>query len=123
MGLFDRFRRKSEAAAPKPAELARTQREVKPYRSVQIIASEDECCQAVRELKGQRYLMSQVPMLPLALCDAEHCHCTYQRFDDRRLDVRRTSDVAHDLYGQFTEEDSRSGDKPGRREEDWPVSR
>jgi len=95
-----------------------TQREIKPYRSVQIIPNSDDCCQAVRDLEGQRYLMSQVPMLPLALCDADQCHCTYQRFDDRRLDLRRTSDVAHDLLAEFTEDDSRSSAKPGRREDD-----
>lgn len=123
MGLFDRFRRKSAAATPEPAEHGETQREVKPYRSVQIISKDDDCCQAVRDLQGQRYLMSQVPMLPLALCDAEQCHCTYQRFDDRRLDLRRTSDFTHDLYAQYAEEDNRSDDKPGRRDDDWPGSR
>jgi hypothetical protein len=118
MGLFDRFQRKSTAAAPKPAKHSDTLREAKPYRSVQIIANVDDCCQAVRDLQGQRYLMSQVPMLPLALCDADTCHCTYQRFDDRRLDLRRTSDFAHDLLAQFAEEDNRSNEKPGRREDD-----
>lgn len=123
MGLFDRFRRKSSAATPKAAAHGETQREAKPYRSVQIISNADDCCQAVRDLEGQRYLMSQVPMLPLALCDADNCRCTYQRFDDRRLDLRRTSDVAHDLLAEFAEDDNRSIEKPGRREEDWPNSR
>ena len=88
------------------------------FRGVQINPNSDTCCQAVRDRLGQRFLSNQVPMLPLPGCDSADCRCTYQLFDDRRTDIRRTADVAFDVAGQFLKDDQRSESSSGRRRED-----
>lgn len=118
MGLLDKFRRNTASynspAEKKPDSMAETAR----YRGVEVVANNDTCCQAANAIEGQRFLLSQVPMLPLADCDAADCRCTYERFDDRRMDVRRATDVAFDLVGQFQEQESRLDAAPGRRDDD-----
>lgn len=118
MGLLDKFRRNTtsyeNAAEKKAGSLAETAR----YRGVEVVANSDTCCQAANAIEGQRFLLSQVPMLPLAECDAADCRCTYERFDDRRMDVRRAPNVAFDLASQFQEQENRLESAPGRRDDD-----
>jgi hypothetical protein len=41
-------------------------------------------CDAVAELRGQRFIASEAPELPLTECDQKECACRYQYHDDRR---------------------------------------
>ncbi|MDH3747874.1 MAG: hypothetical protein OER97_06670 [Gammaproteobacteria bacterium] len=88
------------------------------YRSVQVKAANEECCQAVQTLLGKRFLSHEVPKLPLDGCDAHSCQCTYELHDDRRADIRRASDVAYDMASQYCESDNRDSNSPGRRAKD-----
>ncbi len=118
MGLFDRFRRKSAGYAKgKPNQLA-TADDTTRFRGVQVVANGEGCCQAARDLEGKRFLLSQVPILPLRGCDTPECKCSYERFEDRRSDLRRAADVSFDVRTQFQDEEHRSAYKPGRRDDD-----
>ncbi len=54
------------------------------YRAVEVLPGHDGCCAEAQEILGKRFLSDEVPMLPLAGCDAKSCGCTYQLFADRR---------------------------------------
>ncbi|MEH6593133.1 MAG: hypothetical protein V7746_22880 [Halioglobus sp.] len=53
--------------------------------SAASIESEDCACEAARELKGQRFLVREVPKLPLQDCTSPNCQCSYTRYKDRRV--------------------------------------
>lgn len=88
------------------------------FRGVQVNPTNDNCCSVVRANAGVRFLSNEVPMLPLDGCDAADCQCTYELFDDRRTDFRRTADVAFDIVSQLFTRDKRSDSAPGRRNTD-----
>lgn len=118
MGLLDRLRKKSDACVKPAASQNDSVEDTQRYRGVEVVANNDACCQAAKDIEGRRFLLSQVPMLPLTDCDAGDCRCTYERFDDRRSDLRRASDVTFDVLGQFQDQEHRSEAMPGRREKD-----
>ena len=91
------------------------------YRGVQVNPGDGGGCAAASALTGQRFLSDDVPSLPLADCDAESCHCTYELFDDRRTDARRVSDVAFDIVGEYYEDEKRNRTMSGRRRSDDDV--
>ena len=45
------------------------------------------CCQAVKRIRGRRYLANQAPTLPLDGCTSGACSCSYVHYEDRREDV------------------------------------
>jgi hypothetical protein len=82
--MFDWLRRKrpqKKYAAPAKAAPS--------YAAAEIIPCGDGCCRAVREIAGQRFLLTKVPHLPLPTCDRAQCGCTYKRHKDRRAGQRR----------------------------------
>ena len=95
----------------KPANAAR-------YRGVQVVTRSDGCCQAVRTIEGMRFLADEVPRLPLDQCDSASCHCSFELFDDRRTDLRRTSDIGYDLASELRTSENRRGVPGGRRRSD-----
>lgn len=88
------------------------------FRGVQLNPNHDGCCEAVRETVGQRFLSSEVPMLPLVACDSDDCRCTYELFDDRRTAVRRIGDFIHAAPRQFRLLNRRTDGSGGRRRSD-----
>lgn len=88
------------------------------YSGVQVNANPNTCCQAARDISGQRFLTKNAPMLPLDGCDAETCNCGYQRFDERRAEARRLSDVGFDMASQMHDDDNRATASKGRRDDD-----
>lgn len=54
-----------------------------PYHAVSIEQGL-RCCEAARDLDGQRFLSSDAPLLPLEGCSQSTCHCRYVHHDDRR---------------------------------------
>ena len=54
------------------------------FRAAEI-EFEDCACDAVKALQGQRFLVSNVPRIPVPDCDQPSCQCTYSRYNDRRL--------------------------------------
>ena len=116
MGLFALFSRKSKNGAQPTKGPQESKKPV--YRGVQVVAHGDGCCQAVKSIADERFLLEEAPMLPLPTCDAETCHCTYRRFDDRRADIRRTSDLGFDIASQLGDQKKRISRSLGRRRDD-----
>ena len=63
------------------------------YRAVAIVAELEGGCTACTQQRGRRYLMNNAPSLPLKGCDAASCRCRYVRYQDRREEARRDSDI------------------------------
>lgn len=116
MGLLARLvgiTTSSTKSAESPLEIANPS-----YRGVRVVAKGDECCQAVKTIADERYLLEETPMLPLSVCDAAVCNCSYERFDDRRDGLRRASDVTFDMASHLHGQDNRTSKSPGRRSRD-----
>jgi len=88
------FSRKSVKSTKKVAQQASARMQVKhdrqafsgvryPYRAAVIVIG-DCACDAVRVLAGTRFLVSDVPHVPLPGCTVRKCGCTYERYLDRR---------------------------------------
>jgi hypothetical protein len=59
------------------------------------VSSEAGSCFPARLLKGQRFLSTEAPLLPLADCtQPASCSCTYKKFDDRRAGLRRSHEIS-----------------------------
>lgn len=82
-----------------------------PFHAVAIRAGK-QCCAEAKMMKGQRFLSSDAPILPLAECRAAQCNCVYQHFDDRRSRLDR-----RDPYGLRTAswEQPDQAERRGRR--------
>ena len=88
------------------------------YRGVQVNRTRVGCCDAVRAIAGKRFLSHEIPMLPLADCDATACGCSYQLFEDRRTGMRRDSPVSSGASHQYRTWDDRKKASQGRRRDD-----
>lgn len=88
------------------------------HNGIEVVANPDSCCEAARDITGQRFLKKDTPMLPLNGCDAQPCTCKYERYDDRRTEARRLSDVGYDMAGHLHPEENRSDTSSGRRDDD-----
>ena len=116
MSLLARFSHKKKSRGDTPK---REQKKANAgFRGVRIVANREDCCQFARTLEDERFLLQEAPMLPLSLCDVETCHCTYERFDDRRAGARRASDIAFDINSVLHNQENRSSKVPGRRSKD-----
>ena len=117
-----------DKAGPKPAKVKRVQArvarakraasEIKPYRAASILP-QGCACTSVKAVRGKRYLMAEVPILPLPECNQSQCQCRYVRHEDRRQkDERRALySLQSDLYSVNEAADRRRGQ--GRRKTDW----
>ena len=58
----------------------------------------DDCCHSAEKLHGKRFLLEDVPMLPLESCDRiGDCKCVYRNHADRRA-----GDDRRHLYGSLS---------------------
>lgn len=94
---------------------AQTKHTVKPlseeerkYQSIEISPGL-MACDAVAELRGQRFLATEAPSLPLPECDASKCDCRYEYHGDRRSGEDR-----RDEFGRFAGFDGKSVDEEQR---------
>ena len=61
------------------------------FRAVSVEFDWRGCCEASRNLAGQRFLPADAPRLPLDACSRPgECYCKYRHWGDRRVDDRRT---------------------------------
>lgn len=111
--LFKRRARNDEHVEP-PAAAA----EPPKHLAVEVIFNPGKCCAAVKAIAGQRLLVDRAPPLPLAGCDLGGCQCRYQRYDDRRTDLRRDCDVGIRSMADLYKESGRSDSASGRRSDD-----
>ena len=93
-----------------------------PYRAAEIVA--DDCaCDAVKPLTGTRFLMDEVPHIPVRGCTSRKCNCAYVR----HLDRRNTIDIRRAQYAALTNAYTTSGNTErrasfGRRADDAPLT-
>jgi hypothetical protein len=85
------------------------------YRCVEVLPGNLDCCQAVQDILGKRFLSKEIPSLPLNTCDAQDCRCSYELLDDRRTHIRRVPDAAGNTTSPFFESHERHRDSTGRR--------
>lgn len=116
MGLFGR--RKVKRKEPAESETSNDSGIRTTYRGVQVQIDDSNCCEAVRAIVAERFLVEHAPFLPLADCDVEECRCVYRHFEDRRTDARRASDIGFDMGSEFRRDDRRSNKSRGRRRDD-----
>lgn len=72
-----------------------------------------ECCLAVQELQGQRFLPREAPSLPVAGCDQKKCQCTLTHHADRRSPGERRSGWGS--YGGFLASAKTAAERRARR--------
>lgn len=93
-----------------------TASQTQPYRAAAIVSP--ECaCDAVKAMGGRRFLLREVPRLPVADCTMRKCECSYVRFRDRRsnsADRRALFSVMTNMYTTIGNDERRS--RAGRRE-------
>jgi hypothetical protein len=71
---------------------------------VRIVAG-PVACEAVRALKGMRFLSAEAPRIPLPRCpDRPGCRCVYQHLSDRRAGPRRAVEQGAPPRGPATAE-------------------
>ncbi|MEY4932216.1 MAG: hypothetical protein RLZZ403_536 [Pseudomonadota bacterium] len=74
------------------------------YRALEIIPGPHACAVARRFAK-HRFLLGEAPTPPLAGCDQQGaCTCKFQKFPDRRTDLRRSSDEGIPDFGMVVVE-------------------
>jgi len=90
--------------------------ETSPYRAAEVIYP--ECaCDAVRALGGRRYLLREVPRIPVPDCTMRKCECSYVRFKDRRnesSDRRALFSIRTNMYTTHGNNERRR--RAGRRD-------
>ena len=91
-----------------------------PYRSASIsVATCAGPCGAATKIQGKRFLLRDVPLLPLPTCTNTSCSCTYDRHKDRRnspQDRRAFFSLKTDLHVLGGDEEKRGIN--GRRDRD-----
>ena len=69
------------------------------YRALEIIPG-PRACAVVKRFAKHRFLLSETPTPPLAGCDLQGtCTCKFQKYADRRSDLRRSSDEGLPDFG------------------------
>ena len=103
--------------------LAKKNKSASPNKSYAHSAAEiafDECaCEAARQIEGKRFLVRDVPPIPMPDCTSASCQCSYMRHNDRRSwyeDRRALFSLKADLHTIGGEQERRS--KDGRRADD-----
>jgi hypothetical protein len=87
------------------------------YSAVSLLPESQDCCEAVKEIVGIRFLSHEAPLFPLNECDrSERCKCKYKHWQDRRQDNRRNLDMG--IANQFFHEDEKRTPRSGRRNTD-----
>ena len=80
-----------------------------------------ECaCDAVKKLEGRRFLVNDVPSIPVPDCTSPNCNCSYTRHNDRRRlyeERRALFSLKADLHTIGGNEERREK-KEGRRADD-----
>ena len=99
-----------------PARPAAAPRKAPTHHAVSIVTG-PRCCAAARELRGQRFLSREAPVLPLPACDRGECACRYEHHTDRRKGLRRARDMGVAIDG-WVESEQRAKPHRGRRKSD-----
>ncbi len=87
------------------------------FHCVEVVPHEGTACEAVRSIKGKRFLSAEAPAIPLAGCTEANCKCDFAHHEDRRVGDRRDPvGLQSELYS--TDHKERRADRRGRRKTD-----
>jgi hypothetical protein len=86
---------------------------VEKFRAVSIRVG-PRVCTAAKYLRGKRFISTQVPELPLSMCDISDCKCKYVYHKDRRAEDDRRF-PSHIMQSVFADNNKRTKSKSGRR--------
>jgi hypothetical protein len=104
--LLGKTHRDKPAKKPRPVVVAKPATVGSDYRAVSVAPS-DSCCAAANAIAGKRYLVREVPRLPLVDCTmAPNCSCKFKKVSDRRDRDRRQNGAA-ETNRQFTGPENR----------------
>ncbi|CAA0100932.1 Uncharacterised protein [Halioglobus japonicus] len=131
-GIFGIFKSKPTKTSMKSAQRMRARVQQKhgkhcaggqdsPYRAAEIVVKEG-ACDTAKALAGTRFLMREVPHIPVVDCVSRRCTCTYLHHSDRRNkdgDRRAHFDTLTSAY-VTTGHSERRGSR-GRRADDRPL--
>jgi hypothetical protein len=83
---------------------------------------QDAACSSVKAMRYKRFLVKEVPQLPLPSCTKPRCGCKYVYHKDRRssVDRRRFESILSDR-NMATDQADRRGADQGRRKTDLTV--
>ena len=84
MNIFGKLEKKMT-----PALAVAPRRVINGWKAIAVMPGE-KCCQWARLCTGKRFLIPEVPRLPLQGCDSQYCECKYRHFADRRAISRRS---------------------------------
>ena len=97
--------------------MAKANQILKQFVAVSVVPGPQDCCEAVEEMAGIRFLSQEAPIFPLNECDrCETCTCTYKHWDDRRQEDRRDFDSG--IANKFFHDDEKRAIRHGRRSAD-----
>ncbi|WP_339670648.1 hypothetical protein [Dasania marina] len=91
-----RSQKSPKRAGVSPAEKA----PANPYHAISVCCEEHACAAAMAN-QSKRYLVGDVPSLPLEGCSVARCACRYQHHDDRReqeLDRRLNFGLSQQMH-------------------------
>lgn len=97
-----RVREKAAVKKPRAGSSKKVQESTSNQYHAISICCEEHACAAALANQDKRYLVADVPTLPLSGCAAGQCNCRYEHHDDRRSDEgdRRLSfGLSQDLHG------------------------
>ena len=115
-GAFYVFKPMFSIAGTRPQATARKNMSTtqQNYRAASL-ACDALACQAAREMRGQKFLASEAPHLPLRDCDKGQCNCHLAFHNDRRgSNTERRS-----LQPSAADDERRASS--GRRRTDWRL--
>ena len=116
MALFAKI---AEAFGSRPVTNKKKSRDAQQrFSGVEIVPGPGSCCAAVNRVTGQRLLSVTAPVLPLADCDQAACACSYERYSDRRTEIRRDVDAGIGTASQMFHRNCQRSGARGRRATD-----
>ena len=106
----------SRKDAPKPVKTKRQNLKPNagnPFKAISIVCGEYAC--AAANINSQkRFLLTEVPNLPLSGCAEGRCGCRYQHHTDRRSgdgDRRLNFGLSQELHGSTSQERRQRNDR------------
>ena len=91
--LIQKRKEKVDDAEPDLEETKRLAiRKSTPFHAVSIEPG-PYACAAAEELRGEKFLSADAPLLPLPDCTSDNCECRFVHFSDRRARKDRRSEL------------------------------
>lgn len=104
--------RKSGSSALSKGRKSTARANVNPYQAAEIEFDAECACDAVKQITGKRFLVRDIPPIPVPDCDSPNCSCSYARYRDRRQWIDDRRGLFHASTNAYA-----LGDEPNRRKQ------